>query len=326
MMAQPVLIRSYPFGLFTLLEGIMPRFRSGFTLIELLVVIAIIAILIGLLLPAVQKVREAAARSKCTNNLKQLGLAVHNYHDAMGYIPYSTTYGDGGAPPVHNGRGWTLEVLSQIEQGALFNQLEPSRSQTYTANPNGLKGTNMVALLQTAPATFKCPSDGLSQQTYNDQAQMGGVNCAPTNYKGVLGTANMGGGGTGTADLHSNIGNNGLFYRNSYREKINFSSITDGLSNTLAIGEDVPAYNSHSALFFSNGDYAACHLPINTFNEPANTTRTNWPKAISFRSMHTNGANFAMGDGSVRFIPKSIDFAQYQRACTRNGGEVTNLP
>ena len=298
----------------------LSRGRRAFTLIELLVVIAIIAILIGLLLPAVQKVREAAARMKCTNNLKQLGIGIHAYHDAQGRIPYSTAYGNEGGPGPYNGRGWSLEVLAYIEQGNLFRAFEPTRAVQYDDATNGLKGTNFTTLIATPLSLFRCPSDGVTQQTYNDQAQMAGVNAVPTSYKGVLGDHNMGGGGTGSPDKHNTIGANGLFYRNSYRESVTLTSITDGTSNTYAIGEDVPAQNYHSALFFSNGDYASCHIPLNTFYNPVQ--RSNWPIVMSFRSMHTNGANFVMADGSVRFVPKSIDFTQYRATCTRNGGEV----
>ncbi|MBN9121301.1 MAG: DUF1559 domain-containing protein [Planctomycetes bacterium] len=297
------------------------RRPRGFTLIELLVVIAIIAVLIGLLLPAVQKVREAAARMKCANNLKQIGLGVHNYHDAFGYIPYSVTYGDGSPGPL-SGRGWTLEVLPYVEQEPLYKQFEPSRTVQYDSTPNGLKESAISPLMATVLPLYVCPSDGKSQRLTTNAAQMAPVTTAVTNYKGVLGTANMGGGGTGSTDLHFTVGNNGLFYRNSYREKIKLTSITDGLSNTLAVGEDVPFYNVHSAVFFANGDYASCHIPLNSF--PADPG--DWPHAISFRSLHPGGANFCLADGSVRFVPQTIDFTQYQAHCTRNVGEVATLP
>src|SRR5687767_8576011 len=105
----------------------MGRNRSGFTLIELLVVIAIIAILIALLVPAVQKVREAAARSQCLNNLKQLGVAIHNYHSVHKIIPYSTAYANEGGPGPYTGRGWILESLPYLEQGSLYTAFEPSK-------------------------------------------------------------------------------------------------------------------------------------------------------------------------------------------------------
>jgi len=303
-----------------------PR-HGGFTLIELLVVIAIIAILIGLLLPAVQKVRESAARMKCSNNLKQLALGCHNYHDSYGHIPYSVSYGNEGGPAPWSGRGWSLEVLPFIEQASLSNAFEPSRTVSLGGGANALNGANMAPLMATVLAAYTCPSDGLSARTANNLAQMSGVMTAVSNYKGVIGDPNMGGGagtGQGSTDLHGTIGNNGMFYRNSYREKLKLTAVTDGLSNTFMIGEDVPYHNQHSALFFSNGDYASCHQVLNLFPNPRDDG--NWPRVISFRSMHTGGANFASADGGVRFIQDQIDRTQYRSLCTRNVGEVAAMP
>jgi prepilin-type N-terminal cleavage/methylation domain-containing protein/prepilin-type processing-associated H-X9-DG protein len=298
-----------------------PLNRRGFTLIELLVVIAIIAILIGLLLPAVQKVREAAARAKCSNNLKQLGIAIHAYHDTHGVMPYSTTaFNENGAPAPQNGRGWMIEVLPQMEQGAVYSGLEPTRTVVFGGGANALNGANMLQYTRVAPSWARCPSDGLSPPSNTLQYQWNPTEVALCSYKGVIGDTRMGGAGTGSPDRHNNTGNNGLFYRHTYREKIRFAAITDGLSNTFAVGEDIPARNTHSALFYSNGDYASCHIPLNT--TPADPN--NWPQSIMFKSMHTGGANFVLADGAVRFVRQSMDFTQYRAMCTRNVGEVVS--
>jgi prepilin-type N-terminal cleavage/methylation domain-containing protein/prepilin-type processing-associated H-X9-DG protein len=303
----------------------MTRRPSGFTLIELLVVIAIIAILIGLLLPAVQKVREAAARMSCSNNLKQWGLAIHNFHDANGRLPTGVSPWREGANPaaILHGRGWMLEALPYIEQDNLFRSFEPTKSQqffNYTAT--SLAGTTMQPLTTGMVKVFRCPSDGQSGETRTDQYQWNPRPTLVTNYKGVIGDIRMGGAGTGSPDRHNTTGCNGLFYRNAYQERLTIVSIIDGTSNTFAVGEDVPFYNQHSAAFYSNGDYASCHFPLNTFSADPNY----WPEAMTFRSRHTSGANFCLADGSVRFVPQSIDFANYRRLCTRNGGEVANMP
>jgi prepilin-type N-terminal cleavage/methylation domain-containing protein/prepilin-type processing-associated H-X9-DG protein len=305
-----------------------PR-RRGFTLIELLVVIAIIAILIGLLLPAVQKVREAASRAKCSNNLKQWGVAVHSYHDTNGYFPLShSPWVEGSAPTApYHGRGWTLEVLPHLEQSALYQQFEPTKVGDMFSN-QGLLTPATLPLLRTVVAVFHCPSDSssLDGSIATQQWQMLPNATELTNYKGVLGDHGVGGNYTygGSPDRHNTNQADGVFYRNMYEDRPGLRSVTDGTSNTLMIGEDVPRYNYHSAAYYANGTYASCHLPLNYMPNPPDPN--NWPWAISFRSLHTGGANFCLADGSVRFVQQAIDMTQYRFSCTKAGGEVNQLP
>jgi prepilin-type processing-associated H-X9-DG protein len=115
-----------------------------------------------------------------------------------------------------------------------------------------------------------------------------------------------------------------MFFRNSYQVLIKFAQITDGLSNTLAVGEDVSSQNEHGAAFYANGDYASCHAPLNTFFQPPQPA--NWPVVISFRSRHMGGVNFCAADGSVHFLSDTMDRLTYMELCTRAGNEPAQIP
>jgi prepilin-type N-terminal cleavage/methylation domain-containing protein/prepilin-type processing-associated H-X9-DG protein len=301
-----------------------PKSRRGFTLIELLVVIAIIAILIGLLLPAVQKVREAAARMSCSNKLKQLGLACHNYQDANGKLPQSgalLTAPQSGNHFYMSGYGWSwiARVLPQFEQDALYASGGIPFSQL-AAVPN---------VVATQIPTLLCPSDSSSAQARTDRSNLEGSPVGSTNYKGVAGSAwswgNWAYNPYGTPGPDPGLDNgNGVFFRTDIKRPLRLEHIQDGTSNTLMIGEDLPDRNTHVSWPYCNGATGTTAIPLNT-NVPGNGQQfdpTDWPNVYSFRSKHTSGANFCLADGSVRFISQGTDLATYRALGTIDGSEV----
>jgi len=257
--------------------------RRAFTLIELLVVIAIIAILIGLLLPAVQKIREAASRMKCSNNFKQIGLAMHNYNDTNGTLPPGWFTGKTGTPAPSPGWSWATAILPFIEQDNLYRQINPN------LDPINPGGATLTTFTQTKLSVYRCPSDSGSDLNPNFG------NYARCNYvcnREVLGPD-----------------------ANSIQMAYSVATIPDGTSNTILVGER-DSINNIAAVWIRHNQTSASFegrpgkkLNLKNSNSPPSTGYAT-AERLGFNSLHTGGANFLLGDGSVRFIRDSIDSDQ----------------
>jgi prepilin-type N-terminal cleavage/methylation domain-containing protein/prepilin-type processing-associated H-X9-DG protein len=303
--------------------------QAGFTLVELLVVIAITAVLIGLLLPAVMKVREAANRMGCLSNLKQIALATHAYHDVEGRLPVNTLPGPWG-PYGSSTKAWSwlARLLPYVEQDNLYRQGNIPNNTLYDSRD--VVAAQIRLLL--------CPSDASSRGgPRSDEADLGflsppNILAGQTNYKGVSGANWMWGddrwhnpGTNGSAD-GLNQGD-GLFYRSDWSSPKRLTDVADGASSTLMVGEDVPAKNQWCAWPHANSAVGTCAIAPNA-RRPDGTEYppTDWTNIYSFRSRHPGGLQFALVDGSARFLSDAIDLKVYRALATIRGGEVVTPP
>ena len=296
------------------------RSHRGFTLIELLVVIAIIAILIALLLPAVQQAREAARRSSCKNNLKQIGLALHNYHDSMNCLPPGWIgVAAGRADPAGgNGFAWGTFILPYVDQAPLFNKINFSEPMSSTQNS---------ALMQFKLPVYQCPSDPKPDTFQTEDSPS--MTLATANYAGVFGLiepdrCEIPYGTTDSAqNAQGQCVSDGTFFHNSV---IRMRDFTDGTSNTLIVGERTTWKNPADATEIvygtwtgavPGGDDAAAKVIGHAGHLP-----NEGDDAEDFGSSHTGGAHFVLGDGHVRFLSENMSEQTFRALATRSGGEI----
>jgi len=330
--------------------------QRGFTLIELLVVIAIIAILVALLLPAVQQAREAARRTQCKNNLHQLGVALHNYHDVHNQFPPTIFNTDGAAGLTWDGApkgSHLVRLLPFVEQANLFTAMDFSLQAPWGTGGSPPARFNFEMQRVSYPSgkyvkdvslpVYQCPSDSSAKQggwsaKSNYAMSMGNqqmdtspwTGCTPYQYHIMNTNAYWGHGNTENPSWVS-----GIISRFNWAATI--AQISDGTSNVIAVGEIRPNCGDHmnNGWFHFNSLWVATtapiNFPINCYNEapvktPANpagcNSPDNWSTSQGFKSMHTGGAQFVLCDGAVRFISENIDYKTYQRLGDRRDGQV----
>ncbi len=318
-------------------------YRKAFTLIELLVVIAIIAILVALLLPAVQQAREAARRSSCKNNLKQIGLALHNYHDINNCFPIGCLFGDLGSdgPSNSNRTTWMARILPQMEQTALYDRMDFNRKRSSPSyDSNNVKKEIITA--------YRCPSDPVAVATAG-YAATSYVACIGDSYRlygdgGSTAGSQHGtyiqGNGTWARAVLNNGREEGMFASNSH---CRFRDVRDGLTNTMAISECIVGSDIN---VLSSGDANNCQNPGSVsanrgyswmFGTPGTwpytTTRTPNVKEVdcerfsiyvnmAARSNHDGGVQVCLGDGGVRFVSENINLQTWRDLGQRNDGNV----
>jgi prepilin-type N-terminal cleavage/methylation domain-containing protein/prepilin-type processing-associated H-X9-DG protein len=292
-----------------------PRFRRGFTLVELLVVIAIVGVLVALLLPAIQAAREAARGSQCKNNLKQLGIALHNYHDCVGRLPPGWLANKPEGVP---GWGWSSFLLPYLEQRNLDDMIKRHLPIADAANQQQ-RETSVASLLcgsDPHPKIFTIfggADAGDEEEAFATNIDSGTplFRLARSNYVGVFGVSEI--------EEVPAAGEGAFFFLSRTR----FAEITDGLSNTLVVGERYAKQGNSVWAGVVAGANEAMVRVVGIGDHVPNDPHHHFD---DFASYHPGGVHFLYGDGSVQRINNQINLSVYQALCTRNGGEAISPP
>ena len=310
--------------------------RRAFTLVELLVVIAIIGVLVALLLPAVQAAREAARRMSCVNNLRNVALAMHTYHDANQTLPMATPYNEINT---HEAGGtWGALILPYVEQQAVFDQFDFTVIMSHANN---------AAAVRYVVPIYVCPTDErATDPIFTDRTEASNT-INPHEALGMWYPASMGptipdaclycpepkaspaardtyccqGWNYGTREPANN--STGMFGR--HPAGFSFGDVSDGLSNTIMNGESIPAHCVYVSAYAPNFPLAGTSIPLNLLNEECLVPGCH-NRACGFKSWHPGGANFALGDGAVHYFADVIDYRLYNALGTKAGSEAAALP
>ena len=304
--------------------------RTGFSLVELLVSIGVIAVLIGLLLPAIQQARESSRRAVCSNKIRQISLACDEFESSQQHYPTSQFLEQFGDGPDSTAWSFLAQLLPYLDQKTLYEK---------GGIPDKKLSDSEIAATQLP--IFLCPSDPYSNEGPRiDAGNMVSFDfeVGQTNYKGVNG-ANWGADETigmtidNTSTRWPNISatgsydgmndGDGMLRRDDWKKPRQRNDVVDGLSNTFLLGEALPQYDIYTSWPYANNVHSTCAIPPNNKDEP---DPRNWWNTQSFRSQHPGGLFFAYADGSVRFISQSIDLKLYRALATIAGNEVVSAP
>jgi prepilin-type N-terminal cleavage/methylation domain-containing protein len=360
---------------FQRLRNPMRRNKSGFTLVELLVVIAIIGVLVALLLPAIQAAREAARRSQCANNMRQLGLAIANHESAKRKLPYGSFYQNSGKAfedmvEERIGRvahwNWVTQTMPYMELGNVINSLNMKPTSRTDQEWLPRSARNWPILQTLVLPQFVCPSDPIASNPFLNLRYVTSFFVPSSEADLVHGlwyTASIGptipdrcdwSSGLGFADaskvcMGANFGSNtgggvnsgcypsgrggscpqddifvGMFGRST--QSVSLKDVSDGLVNTIMLGETIPSHWFHNSLWGHNFPLASTHIPFNSLNEfDSNPSAPIFYRSSGYKSHHPGGAHLVMGDASVHFVSEDIDYFLYNAVGSRAAGEPGSL-